>query len=48
MTTKNPAPENPRVNDTWIDDTGELNYWDGSTWVRYEDPLDRRFIYKDT
>lgn len=35
---KNPPPKNPRVNDTWVDDDGELHVWDGAGWVPYEDP----------
>jgi hypothetical protein len=31
-------PPNPRVNDVWIDDAGELFYWNGSDWMPYEDP----------
>ena len=34
----NPLPSNPRVNDTWIDDDGELHVWDGTQWALYEDP----------
>jgi hypothetical protein len=34
----NPRPQNPRVNETWIDDAGELWYWDGTDWVADEDP----------
>lgn len=35
---KNPPPKNPQVNDSWIDDNGELHIWDGIGWVPYEDP----------
>jgi hypothetical protein len=31
-------PPDPQVDDTWIDDAGELFYWNGSDWVAYEDP----------
>jgi hypothetical protein len=40
----NSPPEDPKVDDTWINDvslndTGELRYWDGKNgWVLYEDP----------
>lgn len=34
---KNPPPENPRVNDTWMDDDNELRTWNGEEWVLFED-----------
>ena len=34
----NTPPPDPRVNDTWIDDAGELLYWDGAAWAAYADP----------
>lgn len=44
----NPPPKNPRVNDTWIDSTGELQVWNGTNWKPYEDPPDgQSFVYKD-
>jgi hypothetical protein len=38
MTTNSPPP-NPAVDATWIDDAGELHYFNGNAWVLYEDPL---------
>lgn len=44
---KNPPPDNPRVNDTWIDSAGELRIWDGANWMPYEDLPDQpTVIYK--
>jgi hypothetical protein len=34
---ENPAPKNPQVNQTWVDDDGVLYVWDGTDWVLYED-----------
>jgi hypothetical protein len=34
---KNPPPENPRKNDTWMDDDNELHTWNGKEWVPFED-----------
>lgn len=34
---KNLPPANPRVNETWVDDDGELHVWNGSEWTLYED-----------
>lgn len=34
----NPKPPNPKKNDTWIDDSGELRYFDGTDWVSYASP----------
>lgn len=46
---KNPPPKNPRVNDTWVDDDGELRYWDGAKWALYEDVSSEpyHYLYKD-
>ena len=30
-------PENPKVNDHWIDDAGDVWVWDGSDWMPPED-----------
>jgi hypothetical protein len=36
----NSPPEDPRENDTWFNDAGELCYWDGKKkdWMPYADP----------
>jgi hypothetical protein len=26
------------MNDTWVDETGDLLYWDGANWASYADP----------
>ncbi|XVV06611.1 hypothetical protein ACQPW3_14985 [Actinosynnema sp. CA-248983] len=34
-------PQNPRPNDIWLDDDGELQVFDGRKWVTYQDvPVD--------
>jgi hypothetical protein len=33
-------PPNPRANDVWIDDHGELRYFNGNEWVWYPDVPD--------
>jgi hypothetical protein len=38
--TSGEQPENHRVNDTQVTDSGELEYWDGSKWVPHEYPPD--------
>lgn len=30
-------PQNPRPNDIWLDDDGELQVFDGRKWVTYAD-----------
>jgi|1186.fasta_scaffold1263471_1 hypothetical protein len=30
-------PEDPKLNDTWVDDVGDLYTWDGTDWVPFED-----------
>ena len=32
-----PRPENPRLNEAWIDDDGILRCWDGEEWAVYTD-----------
>jgi hypothetical protein len=34
---RNPPPDKPAVNQTWVDDDGDLQVWDGKDWVPYED-----------
>ena len=34
---KDLPPENPKVNDTWLDENGDLYTWDGKDWVPFED-----------
>jgi hypothetical protein len=34
---QNTPPENPAVNDTWMDDDGDLYVWNGTDWVPFED-----------
>jgi hypothetical protein len=34
---RNSAPENPKVNDTWVDDYGDLYTWNGTDWMLFED-----------
>jgi hypothetical protein len=50
----NPRPENPRVGSTWLNDTNELQVWDGTDWVPYEDlpdwpggDPDSKALYRD-
>lgn len=44
----NPPPKNPRVNDTWIDSSGELQVWDGTVWKPYEDlPTQAPVVFKE-
>jgi len=33
-------PPNPKANDVWIDDHGELRYFNGNEWVPYPDVPD--------
>jgi hypothetical protein len=28
----NSPPEDPKVDDTWINDVGKLSYWNGEEW----------------
>jgi hypothetical protein len=30
-------PDNPTVNDAWVDDSGDLYTWDGKEWVLFAD-----------
>lgn len=30
-------PENPKLNDVWVDAAGDLFTWDGEHWVPFED-----------
>jgi hypothetical protein len=32
-----PKPDNPAVNDTWVDDVGDLYAFDGEHWVLFVD-----------
>ena len=34
---ENPPPAHPQVNETWVDDLGDLYTWDGAKWVPFED-----------
>jgi hypothetical protein len=36
----NTPPSDPEVNQVWIDDAGELWYFDGKNWVPYLDVPD--------
>jgi hypothetical protein len=36
MTSPKP-PENPKLNDGWVDEAGDLYTWDGTEWVPFED-----------
>ena len=36
MTSLQP-PENPELNDAWVDEAGDLYTWDGDSWVPFED-----------
>ncbi|HEY2576586.1 MAG TPA: hypothetical protein VGI74_09795 [Streptosporangiaceae bacterium] len=36
MTSPNP-PENPKLNDAWVDEAGDLYTWDGTQWMPFED-----------
>jgi hypothetical protein len=33
-------PVNPKINDVWVTDAGVVEYYDGTTWVRYLSPPD--------
>jgi hypothetical protein len=37
MADTHPPPENPRKNDTWVDDADELWTWNGKDWVPFEE-----------
>jgi hypothetical protein len=30
-------PENPKLNDAWVDEVGDLYTWDGKNWLPFED-----------
>lgn len=49
MTTS--PPPNPQANDTWLDDAGELKYFNGTAWVPYVDlpdvPLEPNFLERE-
>jgi hypothetical protein len=30
-------PVDPALNDTWVDDVGDLYTWDGENWILFED-----------
>jgi hypothetical protein len=30
-------PEDPQLDDTWVDDAGDLYTWDGTHWIPFED-----------
>jgi hypothetical protein len=36
MTVSEP-PKDPRLNDAWVDDAGDLYTWNGTEWVPFED-----------
>jgi hypothetical protein len=38
MTSFDPPPD-PKVNERWNDEAGDLWIWDGKEWVLYDDPL---------
>lgn len=32
-----PQPNDPKLNDTCVDDAGDLYTWDGTRWIPFED-----------
>jgi hypothetical protein len=38
MTSFDP-PDDPKPNDRWHDEAGELWIWDGKEWVPFDDPF---------
>jgi hypothetical protein len=50
----NSPPKDPKVDDIWLNDAGELHYWDGKRWALYDDPPewpgddpDPKWLYRD-
>jgi hypothetical protein len=36
-TSSSQPPKDPRVNDHWIDDAGDVWTWNGNDWMPFED-----------
>jgi len=32
-------PKDPKLNDRWTDEVGDLWIWDGTEWVPFDDPF---------
>ena len=31
------SPGNPKLNEAWVDEAGDLYTWDGTQWMPFED-----------